>query len=89
MILAVFGNAGTLALQMIAGTLIAPLTFVLAAETLPPMGAMAAGLAMALAPMSSRYCTLFMTETLFTFLLVLGAFSGQPANPRSAESASA
>ena len=78
MILAVFGNAGTLALQMIAGTLIAPLTFVLAAETLPPMGAMAAGLAMALAPMSSRYCTLFMTETLFTFLLVLGAFSDNP-----------
>jgi hypothetical protein len=74
MILAAIGTTGTLALQVFAGSMIAPLTFVIASESLPPTGALAAGLGMALAPMSAKYCTLFMTETLFTFLLVFGAF---------------
>jgi hypothetical protein len=74
MILAAIGATGTIALQMIAGAAIAPLTFAIASSIVPPMGAMLAGMAMAFAPMSSRYCTLLMTETLFTFLLVLGVF---------------
>ncbi len=73
-ILAATGTTGTVALQMICGAAIAPLTFAIASSFVAPFGAMLAGLAMAFAPMSSRYCTLLMTETLFTFLVVLGAF---------------
>jgi hypothetical protein len=74
LILEVLGPTGTQVLQLIAGAAIAPLTFAIASPLVPPLAAMIAGLAMALAPMSGLFCTLFMTETLFTFLLVLGAF---------------
>jgi len=73
-ILAVIGPTGVQVLQMAAGSALAPLTFAIASLLMPPAGALSAGLAMALAPMSSRYCTLYMTETLFTFLLALGMF---------------
>ena len=73
-ILALLGTTGTEILQLIAGSAIAPLTFAIASPLLAPAEAMMVGLAMALAPMSSRFCALSMAETLFTYTLVLGAF---------------
>jgi hypothetical protein len=73
-VLATLGSRGTLALQIASGAAIAPLIFIIALRLVTPAAAVLAGLAMALAPMSSRYCSLFMTETLFTVLVVLGIF---------------
>lgn len=81
MILAGLGPGGTQVLQMIAGSAIVPLTFAIASSLLPPFAAMIVGLAMAFAPMSSRYCTLFMTETLFTFLLMAGSLFWMKGRP--------
>lgn len=73
-VIATLGRRGTLALQIAAGGALAPLIFFVALRLVAPASAILAGLAMALAPMSSRYCSLFMTETLFTVLVVLGTF---------------
>ena len=51
------------------------LTWSLAEQTFGSKVALIAGVGMALAPMSTRYSVMFLTETLFTFLVTLACWS--------------
>lgn len=57
------------------GVATAVLTFSLAEKMFGSKVALIAGVGMALAPMSTRYSVMFLTETLFTFLVTLACWS--------------
>lgn len=68
-------------LQALLGACTAALVYVVALRAFTKRIALVAGLAMAVAPLSCRYTALVMTETIFTFLVMLGAFCWSTKKP--------
>ena len=62
-------SAGLL-VQVVVGTATAALAYLIALEYFGPATALLAGVLLAVAPMTSRYASVVLTETLFTFLVV-------------------
>jgi 4-amino-4-deoxy-L-arabinose transferase-like glycosyltransferase len=67
--------AAVLFLQVLLGTLTVVLTYRLADELFGRTTAAISGFLLALAPMTSRFSALMLTETLFTFLVVLAIWA--------------
>lgn len=63
-----------LIVQAVLGTLTVILVYLIARDRFSRKVALIAGIGMALAPLSSRYTAVIMTETLFVFLVTLGLF---------------
>lgn len=68
-------------LQALLGACTAALVYLVALRAFTRRIALAAGLAMAVAPLSCRYTALVMTETIFTFLAMLGVFYWSTKKP--------
>ena len=68
-------------LQALLGACTAGLVYLVALSAFTKRIAVVAGLAMAVAPLSCRYTALVMTETIFTFLVTLGAFYWSTKKP--------
>lgn len=70
-----------LLLQALLGAGTAGLVYLVALRAFTKRIALVAGLAMAVAPLSCRYTALVMTETVFTFLAMLGVFYWSAKKP--------
>jgi 4-amino-4-deoxy-L-arabinose transferase-like glycosyltransferase len=69
------GAVVVLLLQALVSALTVTLTYLVAAQWFSRRTALLAAVALTVAPMTGRYAALILTETIFTFLIVLGAWT--------------
>jgi len=74
-------HAALVALQILVGSVTVALAAGLARRTFGPSAALIAGAALALAPMTARFTALGLSETLFTFFIVLSMWWWQDDRP--------
>jgi 4-amino-4-deoxy-L-arabinose transferase-like glycosyltransferase len=67
--------APLLAIQVVLGALTVTFTYTVAAQSFGGRAALVAGLGLALAPMTARYTTVVLSETIFTFILMAGVWA--------------